>query len=112
MSRAVIYSNSKSTSLAINPTNPTNPTNLAITTIAVTITAFLLVPDLVDVLLSLTLLTSAVLYSLNLGSSAYLLLIYISYFSSSSNKTVLVSLTFYSFLYLAILQILYRPIKK
>ena len=87
MSYAVICSNSESASLAADPANST------VAAVAVTVAAFLLVPDLVGVLPSLVLLTSAVLYSLNLGSSAYLLLIYISYFPSSSNKTVLVFLT-------------------
>ena len=93
--------------MAVNPANPANPTDLAVAAVAVTITAFLLIPDLVDVLLSLALLTSTVLYSLNLGSSTHLLLAYISYFPSSSNKTVLVFLTC-----LAVLRILYRPVEK
>ena len=84
-----------------------DPADSAAAAVAVTVTAFLLVPDLVDVLLSLALLTGAVLHSLDLGSSAHLLLVYISYFPSSSNKTVLVFLT-----YLAVLRILYRPVKK
>ena len=98
----VIYSNS----------DPTNPTDSAAIAVAISISR--LVPNLVDVLLSLVLLTSAVLYSLNLGSSIYLLLVYLFYFpiSPSLNKTILAFLTFCSFLYLAILRILYRPIKK
>ena len=107
----VIRSNSNSDSASASATtsfaNLTNPTNLAVNTVTATVTAFLLIPDLVAVLLSLILLTGAVLYSLNLESSAYLLLIYISYFPSSSNKTILVFLT-----YPAILRILYRPIEK
>ena len=105
--------NSESAGLAINPTNPTNPTNsadsaaAAAATTAVTVTAFLLVPDLVDVLPSLTLLTGVALHSLNLGSSVYLLLAYISYFPGLSYKTILVFLTC-----LAVLRILYRPVKK
>ena len=109
MSRTVIRSNSESAGLAIDPTNLANPADSAVTTIAITITAFLLVPDLVDVLLSLALLTSVVLYSLNLGSSTHLLLVYISYFPILLflNKTVLAFLT-----RLAVLRILYRPVKK
>ena len=109
MSCAVIRSDSKSACLAVNPANPTDPADLAIAAVTVTITAFLLVPDLVDVLPSLALLTGAALHSLNLRSSAYLLLVYLFYLSISLflNKTILAFLT-----YLAILQILYRPIKK
>ena len=102
MSRAVIRSDSKSAGLAINPADFANPTAIAV---AISISG--LVPNLVDILLSLVLLTSAVLHSLNLGSSAYLLLTYISYFPSLFNKTILVFLTC-----LTILRILYRPIKK
>ena len=102
MSHTVIHSNTNSASLAINPTDFADPT-----TIAVTISISALVPNLVDVFLPFTLLTSAVLYSLNLRYSTHLLLIYISYFPSLSNKTVLVFLT-----YLAVLRILYRPVKK
>ena len=49
--------------------------------VAVAVSVFELVPDLVDDLLSLALLTGMVLYSLDLGNSVYLLLIYLSYFS-------------------------------
>ena len=86
----------------------------AVASAAVTVTAFLLVPDLVDVLLSLVLLTGAVLHSLNLRSSAHLLLIYLVYLPISLflNKTVLAFLTFCSFLCPAVLQILSRPVKK
>ena len=116
MSRAVIRSDSNSdsasASLTASFTNLADPA--AITSATITITAFLLVPDLVDVLLSLALLTGAVLHSLDLGSSAYLLLIYLFYFPISLflNETVLAFLTFCSFLSLAVLRILYRPIKK
>ena len=47
---------------------------------AVTVSVSRLVFDLVDVLLSLALLTNAALHSLDLKSSVYLLLIYLSYF--------------------------------
>ena len=52
---------------------------------------------------------SGLVHSLDLGSSAYLLLVYISYFPVSLflNETVLAFLT-----RLAVLQILYRPIEK
>ena len=109
MSCIVIRSNSNSAGLAINPTNFANLAAIAVAVaISISVTAFRLVFNLVDDL-SLTLLTSAVLYSLNLGCSAHLLLIYISYSSSSFfyNETALVFL-----MYLAILRILYRPIKK
>ena len=97
MSRAVIRpnsnsnSNSASASLTTSFTNLTNPTAIA----SAAITAFRLVPDLVDDLLSLALLTSVVLYSLNLRSSTHLLLIYLFYFPILLflNKTVLAFLT-------------------
>ena len=100
MSYAVIYSNS----------DPANPADSADSTAAaIAITAFLLVPDLVDILLSLTLLTGVVLHSLNLGSSAHLPLVYISYSPSSFfyGEIALLFLTC-----LAILRILYRPVEK
>ena len=59
-----------------DPVDPANPADSA--TSAVTV--FELVPDSVDDLLSLALLTGAVLYSLDLRSSAHLLLVYLSYF--------------------------------
>ena len=72
---------------------------------AAAVTVFELVPDLVDVLLSLALLTALVLHSLDLGSSAYLLLVYLFYFPVSLflDETVLAFLTSCSFLYLAVL---------
>ena len=88
--------------MAVDPADPADPAAVAV---AVSVSG--LVPDLVDVLLSLVLLTGAVLHSLDLGSSTYLLLAYISYFPGSSDKTVLVFLT-----YLAVLRILYRPVEK
>ena len=79
------------------------------TAVAVAVSVSGLVPDLVDVLLSLALLTSIVLHSLDLGSSAHLLLAYISYFPGSffHSEITLLFLT-----YLAVLRILYRPIEK
>ena len=105
MSRAVIRSDSKSAGLAVNPADPANPTTAA----SAAVTAFGLVPDLVDDLPSLALLTSVVLHSLNLRSSAYLLLVYLFYFFISLflDKTVLAFLTC-----LAVLRILYRPVEK
>ena len=102
MSRAVICSDSDSAGLAIDPVDPANSATI-------TISVSKLVPDSVDDLPSLALLTSVVLYSLDLGSSMYLLLVYLSYFSDLFflNETALVFL-----IYLAILRILYRPIKK
>ena len=107
MSHAVIRSDSDSDSASASLT--AGFADLAAASAAVTVTAFLLIPDLVDVLLSLVLLTGAVLHSLDLGSSAYLLLAYISYFPSLSflNETVLAFLT-----RLAVLRILYRPVEK
>ena len=89
--------------MAVDPANP------AAASAAITVTAFLLVPNLVDVLLSLVLLTSAMLYSLNLGSSAHLLLVYLFYSPSPFfySETVLAFL-----MCLAVLRILYRPIEK
>ena len=101
MSRAVIRSDSESAGLAADPADS------AVAAVAVTVAAFLLVPDLVGILPSLVLLTGAVLHSLDLGSSAYLLLTYISYFPGLSDKTVLVFLTC-----LAVLRIPYRPVEK
>ena len=103
MSHTVIYSDSNSASLAINPADFANPA-----AVAVAISISRLVPDLVDVLLSLTLLTGVALHPLDLGSFAYLLYVYLFYFPISLflNKTVLAFL-----IYLAILRILYRPIK-
>ena len=76
--------------------------------VAVAVSVSKLVPGLVDNLPSLALLTGIVLYSLDLGSSARLLLIYMPYFSNMLflAKTVLAFL-----MYLAVLQILYRPVK-
>ena len=73
LSYVVIRSDFNSTSLA------TGFTNFA--AIAVAISVSKLVPNLVNNLPSLTLLTGAVLYSLDLGSSTHLLLVYLSYFS-------------------------------
>ena len=103
MSYTVIHSNSNSAGSA---TNPTDFADFTATTIAVSISG--LVPNSIDVLLSLALLTSAVLYFLDLGSSAHLLLIYLFYFPNPFffNKVVLAFLT-----YLAILRILYKPVK-
>ena len=93
MSCAVIRSNSDSAGLAVDPADSTNST-------AVAISVSDLVPDLVDNLPSLALLTGAVLYSFNRGSSAHLLLIYLFYFSNLLflAKTVLAFL-----IYLAVL---------
>ena len=107
----VIYSNSDSNSnsagLTINPVDPADFTDFAdFTAIAVSVSE--LVPDLVDDLPSLALLTGTVLYSFDLGSSAHLLLIYLSYFSDLLflTKTVLAFLTC-----LAVLRILHRPVE-
>ena len=91
--------------MAINPINPADPANSA----AITVSVSELVPDSVDDLPSLALLTGAVLYSLDLGSSAHLLLVYLSYFSDLFflDETALVFLTC-----LAVLRILYRPVEK
>ena len=93
MSYAVIRSdsNSASASLTTSFASFTNPANST----AAAVTAFLLIPDLVDVLPSLALLTGVVLHSLNLRSSAHLLLIYLFHFPISLflNKTVLAFLT-------------------
>ena len=95
-------------------TDPTDPADSAAVAVAVSVSK--LVPNLVDNLLSLALLASAVLYSFNLGSFACLLLIYLFYFLISFffNETVLAFLTSCSFLYLAYLavpRILYRPVR-
>ena len=115
LSHVVIHFNSASTGSATNFANSTDPTDFtnSNTATAASITAFKLVPNLVDDLLSPALLTSAVLYSLNLGSFAYLLLTYLFYFSSPFFfKTILVFLISCFYLCLAILQILYRPVEK
>ena len=98
LSCAVIHSDFNSAGLAASFTD--------FTIVAVSVSR--LVPNLVNVLLSLTLLTGTVLYSLDLGSSARLLLIYMPYFSDMLflAKTILVFL-----ICLAVLQILYRPVK-
>ena len=105
MSRAVIRSDSDSDSASAGST--AGFADLADPAASAAVTAFGLVPDLVDDLPSLALLTSTALYSLNLRSSTHLLLVYISYFPGSFNKTILVFLTC-----LAVLRILYRPVKK
>ena len=104
MSCAVIRSDSESAGLAVDPAGFTNPA-----AVAVAVSVSRLVSNLVDVLLSLILLTSAVLHSLDLGSSAYLLLAYISYFPGSffHGEIALLFLTC-----LAVLRILYRPVEK
>ena len=79
MSYAVVYPNSTSAGSAAGSADSADFVNSAIAA-AVLVTAFELVPDLVDVLPSLALLTGTVLYSLNLGSSAHLLLVYLFYF--------------------------------
>jgi len=93
LSRAVIYPDSVSAGLTTNPTNPA---------VATAITVFRLVPNLINDL-SFTLLTSAVLCSFNLRSSAHLLLVYLFYFPSPFflKKIVLIFLTSCSFPYLA-----------
>ena len=80
----MIYSDS-------DPANSADSADFA----AAAATVFKLVPDSVDDLLSLALLTALVLHSLDLGSSTYLLLVYLSYFSDLFflNKTVLAFLT-------------------
>jgi len=94
LSRAVIHPNSASAGSAVDLADPT----------AAAVTASKLVPDLLDDL-SLALLTNAVLYSLNLGSPACLLPVYLSYSPSPFflAETVLAFLTSCSFLYPAIL---------
>ena len=89
MSYIVIYSNSDSTGLAVNPADPANPADSTNS-------------------VSLALLTALVLHSLDLGSAAYLLLTYISYFPVLLflDETVLAFLTC-----LAVLHILHMPIK-
>ena len=103
----VIRSNSDSAGLTINPADPANPADSA-DSAAVTVSVSDLVPNLVDNLPSLALLTGAVLYSLNLRSSVHLLLVYLSYFSDLLffTETVLAFL-----MCLAVLQILYRPVE-
>ena len=103
MSRAVIRSDSADSANFADPA-----------AVAVAVSVSGLVPDLVDVLLSLVLLTGAVLHSLDLGSSAHLLLVYLFYFPVLLflNETVLALLTFCPFLYPAVLRILYRPVEK
>ena len=92
--------------------DPANFTSAA--AVAVSVTAFRLVPNLVDVLPSLTLLTGAVLRSLNLGCSACLLLVRLFYFSVSFflNKTLLAFCSFPCLAYPAVLRIPYRPVEK
>ena len=87
--------------MAVDPADPADPA-------AVAVSVSELVPDLVDDLPSLALLTGAALYSLDLGSSAHLLLVYLSYFPDLffPNETVLAFLTC-----LAVLRIPYRPVK-
>ena len=95
--------------MTVDPTNSANLADSAAVAVAVSVSE--LVPDSVDDLLSLALLTGAVLYSFNSGSSACLLLACLSYFL---DKTVLAFLTSYSFPYLACPaapRIPYRPIK-
>ena len=91
--------------MAIVPADPTDLADPAAVAVAGSVSK--LVPDLVDDLPSLALLTSAVLYSLDLGSSACLLLAYLFCFLVSFffNETVLAFLTSCSFLYLAYLVI-------
>ena len=94
--------------MTVDPADSTNLTDSAAVAVAVSVSE--LVPDSVDNLLSLTLLTGAVLYSVNSGSFTCLLLAYLSYFL---DETVLAFLTSYSFPYLAcpaVLQIPYRPV--
>ena len=100
----IIRSDSDSAGLAVDPADFADPAAVAV---AVSVSG--LVPDLVDVLLSLVLLTGAVLHSLDLGSSAHLLLVYLFYFPVSLflDETVLAFLTC-----LAVLRILYRPVEK
>ena len=83
-SHAVIHSDSASAGSAADLADPS----------AAAVTASGLVPGLVDVL-SLVPLTSAVLHSLDLRSSAHLLLVYLSWFPDPFflNETVLVFLT-------------------
>ena len=97
--------------MAVDPADPANPADSANSAdfAAVAVSISKLVPDLVDDLPSLALLTGAVLYSLDLRSSAHLLLAYLFYFPVSlfPNKTVLAFLTC-----LAVLRIPYRPVEK
>ena len=107
----MIHPDSASASSATNPTDFADPIAAAA---AITISISRLVPDSIDVLPSLALLTNAALYSLDLGSSAYLLLVYPSYFFGPFflDKTISVFLASCSFLYPAVLRILYTPIKR
>ena len=100
----LIHSYFDSASLTIDFTN--------FAAIAVTVSVFELVPNLVNNLLSLALLTGVVLYSFDLGSFVCLLLTCLFYFF---NETVLAFLTSYSFPYLAcpaVLQIPYRSVRR
>ena len=94
MSRAVIRSNSDSDSAGLTASTAdfTDPADSAA---AASVAVFELVPDLVNDLLSLALLTDAALHSLNLRSSAHLLLVYLFYFPVSLflDETVLAFLT-------------------
>ena len=92
--------------MAVDPVNPTDPADPADSAAATSVAE--LVPDLVDNLPSLALLTALVLHSLDLGSAAHLLLVYLSYFSDLLflAETVLAFLTC-----LAVLQILHRPVE-
>ena len=94
--------------MAVDPADPADPAAAA-----ASVAVFELVPDLVDVLPSLALLTALVLHSLDLGSAVHLLLVYLFYSPVSPflNETVLVFLMFCPFLCLAVLRILYRPVE-
>jgi len=114
-----MHSNSASASSTTNPFNLTDPSDLTNSTdfTAAAMSISRLVFNLIDDLLSSALLTSLILYFLDLESFAYLLLAYLFCFFNPFflNKTVLAFLTFFFFLYpvyLAILQILYRPVEK
>ena len=117
MSRAVIRSNSDSDSdsdfdsdsagLTINPADPADSADSA-DFAAAAVFVVEPVPDLVDDLPSLALLTGVVLYSLDLGSFAHLLLVYLSYFFD----LLFLAETVLAFLMcLVVLQIPYRPVK-
>ena len=108
-SRAVIRSHRDSAGLAVDPADFADSA-------AVAVSVSELVSDLVDDLPSLALLAGAVLYSLDLGSSACLLLACLSCFLVSFflDETVLAFLTSCSFLYLAcpaVPRILYKPVE-
>ena len=94
MSRAVTYSDSDSAGLAIDPVDPADPADSANS-------------------VSLALLTNAALHSLDIGSSAHLLLVYLFYSPVSLflDDTVLAFLAFYSFLCPAVLRILHMPVE-